>query len=262
MLFCNIIFNQKNINALFESIQDNKPKLIVTVNAAFIVEANKSKRFFDILKKNYVTFDGRIPYLTAKSIYFLKLILNLFFTKNKKKHFEFDFEKLSGSDLVYDFCKFSEEKKYKIFFLGGREKSNRGAVHAIKERYNIVIDGYSPCFEDYPFSDHFNQACLAAIEEFKPDILFVGFGAPKQEYWVDDNMSFLSEIGVKYIIGCGGTFDFISGSIKRAPVFMQKIGIESVYRFFQEPNKTRFMRLIDSIKFFKYIFEKPDFMRN
>jgi UDP-N-acetyl-D-mannosaminuronic acid transferase (WecB/TagA/CpsF family) len=65
MLFCNINFNQKNKQSLFE-IQDKTPKLIITVNAAFIVEANNSKRFFDILNNNYVTFDGTVPYLVAK----------------------------------------------------------------------------------------------------------------------------------------------------------------------------------------------------
>jgi hypothetical protein len=69
MLFCNINFNQKNKHNLFEHTPDNKLKLIITVNAAFIVEANKSKRFFDILNKNHVTFDGTIPYLVAKILY-------------------------------------------------------------------------------------------------------------------------------------------------------------------------------------------------
>jgi N-acetylglucosaminyldiphosphoundecaprenol N-acetyl-beta-D-mannosaminyltransferase len=72
-------------------------------------------------------------------------------------------------------------------------------------------------------------------------------------------MAILSKIGVKYIVGCGGTFDFVANKIKRAPVFIQKIGLEGVYRFLQEPNKVRYKRLFDSFKFFKYIWHKPDF---
>jgi N-acetylglucosaminyldiphosphoundecaprenol N-acetyl-beta-D-mannosaminyltransferase len=177
----------------------------------------------------------------------------------KKKYQKFDFEKLSGSDMVYDFCKFAKENNYRVFFLGGKEESNQSAVRVIKEQYNIGIAGYSPGFEDYPFSEHFNNSCLNAIKQFKPEILFVGFGAPKQEYWADDNMTVLSKIGVKYVVGCGGTFEFVANNIKRAPNFIQKIGLEGVYRFFQEPNKLRFKRLIDSLKFFKYIWHKPDF---
>jgi N-acetylglucosaminyldiphosphoundecaprenol N-acetyl-beta-D-mannosaminyltransferase len=253
MIFCNINFNQKNKADLFAGTENNRTKFIVTVNAAFIVEANKSKRFFNILNTNHVTFDGKIPYITAKICSLIQRGFHGFKIKN-------EFEKLAGSDIVYDFCEFAKQNNYRMFFLGGKKESNQTAVQKIKEKYNIVIAGYSPSFEEYPFSEQFNTSCLNEIKQFEPEILFVGFGAPKQEYWADDNMSFLSKIGVKYIIGCGGTFDFISGLIKRAPIFIQKIGIEIVYRFFQEPNKTRFMRLINSIKFFKYIFKKPDFM--
>ena len=172
---------------------------------------------------------------------------------------KFDFEKLAGSDIVYDFCEFAKTHNYKIFFLGGKEESNQIAVKIIRAQYGIMITGYSPDFEEYPFSDKFNKTCLEEITAFKPDILFVGFGAPKQEYWIDDHIELLSEIGVKYAIGCGGTFDFVSQKIKRAPVFIQKIGLEGVYRFFQEPSKMRWKRLIDSCRFFKYIWRKPDF---
>jgi N-acetylglucosaminyldiphosphoundecaprenol N-acetyl-beta-D-mannosaminyltransferase len=177
----------------------------------------------------------------------------------KERYQQFDFEKLSGSDMVYDFCEFAQKNNYKIFFLGGKQESNQSAVHSIKEKYNIAIAGYSPNFENYPFSYHFNDSCLNAIKQFKPEILFVGFGAPKQEYWADDNMAILSKVGVKYIVGCGGTFDFVAHKVKRAPVFIQKIGLEGVYRFLQEPNKLRYKRLIDSFKFFKYIWHKPEF---
>jgi N-acetylglucosaminyldiphosphoundecaprenol N-acetyl-beta-D-mannosaminyltransferase len=171
----------------------------------------------------------------------------------------FYFEKLAGSDIVYDFCEFAQQKKYRVFFLGGKKNSNQIAVQNIKEKYNIYIAGYSPDFEEYPFSEQFKISCIDVIQQFKPDILFVGFGSPKQEYWADDNIAILSEIGVKYVIGCGGTFDFVSNTIKRAPLFIQKAGLEGIYRFFQEPNKIRFNRLIDSVKFFKYIWHKPEF---
>jgi len=172
---------------------------------------------------------------------------------------KFNYEKLAGSDMIYDFCEFAKKHNYKIFFLGGKIANNKIAVEKIREQYDITIIGYSPDFEDYPFSDKFNSSCLEKIVAFKPDILFVGFGAPKQEYWIDDHIALLSEIGVKYAIGCGGTFDFVSQKIKRAPVFIQKIGLEGVYRLFQEPSKMRWKRLVDSCKFFKYIWHKPDF---
>ncbi|MDR0443426.1 MAG: WecB/TagA/CpsF family glycosyltransferase [Treponema sp.] len=243
MLFCNINFNQKNKSDLLGYCENEKTKVIIPVNAALIVGANFRERFFDILNNNYVTFDGQIPYFVAC----------LFNGKYQK------YIKLAGSDIVYDFSEFAAKKHYKMFFLGGKKESNQTAVNVIKEKYNISIEGYSPDFEDYPFSEKFNIICLEKINIFKPDILFVGFGAPKQEYWIDDNIEFLSENGVKYAIGCGGTFDFVSQKIKRAPVFFQKIGLEGLYRLYQEPSKMRWNRLIDSCRFFKYIWHKPEF---
>jgi N-acetylglucosaminyldiphosphoundecaprenol N-acetyl-beta-D-mannosaminyltransferase len=165
----------------------------------------------------------------------------------------FDFEKLSGSDIIYDFCKYAKENNLRLFLLGGKKESNEISVKIIKEKYHIEVYGFSPDFEDYPFSDNFNEVCIGKIKKLKPEILFVGFGAPKQEYWIDDNKDFLSEIGVRYAIGCGGTFDFVSGNIKRAPLFIQKIGLEGIYRFFREPGKARFKRLVNSLKFLKYL---------
>jgi len=253
MKFCNINFNVNNKSELFKQIYKNKTKIIIPANAALIVKANESERFFNILKNNYVTFDGRVPHFFAKFIFF--------FNGKKPKNKVYFNKILSGSDIVYDFCEYSKLNNYKIFFLGGKSENNYIAVNNIKNKYNIIIDGYSPDFEEYPFSDEFNNLCLEKIANFKPEILFVGFGAPKQEYWLDDNKEYISEIGVKYAIGCGGTFDFISQKIKRAPVFIQKIGLEGIFRFFQEPSIMRFRRLIDSFKFFKYIWCKPNFKK-
>jgi UDP-N-acetyl-D-mannosaminuronic acid transferase (WecB/TagA/CpsF family) len=73
MRFCNINFNQKNKSSLFK-LPYNNFKLIITANAAFIVEANNTKRFFNILNNNYVTFDGTVPYLAAKILSKLGLL--------------------------------------------------------------------------------------------------------------------------------------------------------------------------------------------
>ena len=244
MTFCNINFNQKNEYDLFELIDENKIKYIITANVLFIVEANISKKYFDILANNYVTFDGQVPLFIAR-----------LFNRRYKKY-----KKLSGSDIVYDFCEFAKIKNYKMFFLGAKRENNHIATEIIKKQYDIMIDGYSPDFENYPFSEQFNNLCIEKINVFEPDILFVAFGSPKQEYWIHDQLEYFSKIGIKYVIGCGGTFDFISGSIKRAPFFLQKIGLEGLYRFYQEPNKKRLKGMIIAFKFLKYIWHKPDFM--
>lgn len=243
MYFCNINFNILHKDKLFvlPPIQ-NIPKFIITVNAEFISFANNNKRFMEILNTNYTTFDGMVPFRKAQRI--LK---------------KYDFEKISGSDMVYDFCIYAQKNNLKIFLFGGDEAKNDLAVRKLRQKYSISITGYSPPFESYPFSENFNKTALDKITEYHPDILFVGLGMPKQEYWIDDNKKILKEIGIKYVIGCGGTINFCSDQIKRAPTFIQNIGLEFVYRFLQEPDLSRLVRIINAAKYKKYIYKKPDF---
>lgn len=241
MKFCNIEFNIFNKQQLFDRKED-ETKCIATVNAQFIVLANTDKRYMNYINSNYATFDGEIPLKKAK----------------KYNNFFANAQKLPGSEIVYDFAEFAKENSYKMFFLGGYEDSNKDAVRIIKEKYGIEIEGFSPAYETYPFSKDFSSNCLSKIENFKPDILFVGFGAPKQEWFIEDNKDFLKKIGLKYVIGSGGTFEFVSGKIKRAPFWVSKIGLESLYRLMNEISWARLKRIFYSFKFFKYIKSNPD----
>jgi len=236
MRFCNIDFNITNRKELFEKA-GNRTKCIITVNAQIIVYANENPRLMKFISKNYATMDGEVPLKVAK-------ILNPNFR---------NVIKLSGSDIVYDFCDYAQKNNMKIFFLGGKEDSVKKAIVNVKKKYAIQVDGFSPDFENYPFSNSFTKNCQKHIEKFRPDILFVGFGAKKQEYFMEDNQRFLDECDVKYAIGSGGTVDFVAGNIKRAPRWISKIGLEGVYRFFQEISVERARRIIVSFRFFKYI---------
>ncbi|MBD5489145.1 MAG: WecB/TagA/CpsF family glycosyltransferase [Lachnospiraceae bacterium] len=236
MKFCNIDINLTNKEELFQNL-NGETKFIVTVNAQIIVLANENQRLLEFINKNYATVDGEIPLKIAKILY---------------PDFK-DVIKLSGSDIVYDFCDYAKKNDLKLFFLGGKESSVRNAVENVRKKYAIQVDGFSPEFEDYPFSDRFIRECQSSIRKFKPDILFVGFGAGKQEYFIESNRSFLQECKIQYVVGSGGTVDFVSGSIKRAPKWISKIGLEGFYRFFQEMSIARAKRILISFKFFKYI---------
>lgn len=242
MKFCNLEFNILHKEQLFER-KPNETKCIATVNAQFIVLANTNKRYMNYINSNYATFDGTVPFKKA-----LKLNPEL---KGA--------EILRGSEIVYDFAKYAKEHNLRTFYLGGYEDSNKAAVEKMKNDYGIQIEGFSPAYEPYPVSENFTEACFKPIEAFKPDILFVGFGAPKQEYFVEDNIERLNKIGVKYVVGSGGTFEFVSGKIKRAPAWISKVGLEGVYRLFQEFGKARIQRLMYSFQFYKYVKRQPDF---
>ncbi len=232
--FANIIFKGLRKKDLLS--EESYLKFIIPANAEFIVRANENKRFLNILNNNFITFDGQIPYMLAKR-------------QNPDKYFE----KLSGSDLIYDFCEMAYERQKKIFLLGGYEESNRLAVEKLREKYNIEIRGYSPPYKPYPFDREHDAIIIHKIKEFSPDILFVGFGAVKQELWINEHKQLLDQIGVRWVIGSGGTFEFVACTLKRAPKWIQKIGMEGVYRFVLEPKWFRFKRLFISLKIFMYI---------
>jgi len=240
--FCNLNFNLLHRNELFIR-NESELKCIATVNAQFIVLANTNERYMNYINSHYATFDGEIPLKKARKT------LEVFS----------DAEKLSGSEIVYDFAKHAKENGLKVFFLGGKAESNMLAVLKIRKEYGIEIDGFSPAFEEYPFSEQFVDSCRKRISDFRPDILFVGFGAPKQEFFIEDNFDFLRTCGVKYAIGSGGTFEFVSGTIARAPKWVQNAGLESVFRLCQEVSWMRFRRILYSMRFYRYVRRKPEF---
>ena len=243
MEYCNLNINLTNKKELFE-LDPKKPKCIVTLNAQIICLANTNKELYDFVNSNYATIDGQVP-----------LKLGKIFKRKQLKNVE----KLSGSEIIYDFIDLAKKKNLKLFFLGGKEDSNKQAVINVKEKYGIKVDGFSPEYENYPFSKKFVDSCFEVMDKFKPDIVFVGFGAPKQEFFMRDNMDRLKKCGVKYAVGSGGTVDFVSGKVKRAPKWISKLGLEGFYRLFKEFNKARFTRLVNSFKFIKYIWKKPKF---
>ncbi len=244
MYFCNIDFKIAQRRDLFDVEEQYVPKCIIPINAQVIVLANKNKRLLKFINRQWPVFDGQVPLKKARN-------LNIKFDR---------YEKLSGSEIVYDFCQFSVNEKKRIFFLGGEQESNQMAVERIKLLYfGIEIDGFSPDFEEYPFSDNFIESCFSKLEDYKPEILFIGFGAPKQEYFTEDNYERLKTLGIKYIVSCGGTFDFISGRFKRAPKWIQDIGLEGLYRLFKQFNMMRIKRIIESFAFYKYVNKKPDY---
>ena len=208
-------------------------KQIVTVNAEFIVRAKGDPRLRSIINTNISTFDGQIPLMLAK-----------------KKHKGVSIEKLSGSDLIYKFCEEAGKSGDKVFLLGGNEISNARSCDILRQEYGVTIDGFSPPHQAYPFTSDLEEEIRERVTRFQPKIIFVGFGAGKQEFWIDDNRVWLEESGVLVAMGSGGSFEFVAGEFKRAPIWVQKMGGEIIYRLFQQPNFARFMRLLVSMKIF------------
>lgn len=236
ILFAGIQFKGLDKKELLNLTDDLK--VVATLNAEFIVLANEKPEFKKLLANAVCTFDGQVPYLLAK-------------IKNPTRKFQ----KISGSDFIYDACSSAHANNLKLFLLGGKEESNRISLEKIKTRYaGILADGFSPPFSAYPFVKEIDSQIKEQISKFKPDIIFVGFGAEKQERWIMDNFEYLKNLGVKLAIGSGGTFEFVSGTLPRAPKVFQILGLEGVFRLAVEPKAFRAKRLIKSLKIFKYVF--------
>lgn len=166
-------------------------------------------------------------------------------------------ERISGSDLFPKLCKLAAEKGYRLFFLGGRPGAALKAAEVLKNKYpNMQIVGvYFPPF-GFENDKGENARVIKMIKDAKPDILFVGLGAPKQEKWIYRHKN---EYQVPVSIGIGVSFEFVSGMVKRAPLWMQKAGLEWFWRIMMEPRRLWKRYLIDDTKFFWLVMKQKFF---
>lgn len=143
-------------------------------------------------------------------------------------------ERIAGADLIFELAAHSAKKGHRIFLMGGAEGVALKAAKRLEELYPGVTIAGVECPPFRPLSDDEHEQLLSRIRDSKPDILLVAFGQPKGEFWIDDNME---QLGVPVSIQLGASFDFIVGSAKRAPVWIQRIGFEWLYRTYHDPKR-------------------------
>jgi N-acetylglucosaminyldiphosphoundecaprenol N-acetyl-beta-D-mannosaminyltransferase len=173
-------------------------------------------------------------------------------------------QRLTGFDFFPHFIQHCAQKNYSVFFLGAREGVAKQLATFYQSRYpGIRVAGfYTPPFAA-SFSKEQNAIMLSAINAAKPDVLFVSLTAPKQDIWIHQQ---LEHLNVKLAIGVGAAFDSEAGSLKRAPILMQKMGLEWFYRFLQEPGRMFRRYFIEApifvplvmFQFFSTLFHKPN----
>jgi exopolysaccharide biosynthesis WecB/TagA/CpsF family protein len=198
-------------------IASQKPHYIATANVDFCVQAKSDSELHRILKQaDLVVCDGT-------PLVWLSRLLGRLLP-----------ERVAGSDLVPQLLAKAEQKDWRVFFLGGQEQVLEKAIQnvGLKHRNLRIVGAYSPPFA--PLDQMPHEDICARIRDAKPDVLLVSFGCPKQEKWIARN--YLSA-GVPVCIGVGATIDFLAGSMKRAPRWMQVIGAEWLFRLAQEPRR-------------------------
>jgi len=168
--------------------------------------------------------------------------------------------RITGVDFMLELLSIAEKEHKSVFLLGsGRTKTVKKLFYYIQAAYpTLHIAGMHPGPNFFIRKDvivyknkeekRVNQQILEEIQRNKPDILFVAFGHEKQETWIDAHAKELE--GVKIAMGVGGSFDYISGSVRRAPKWLRNAGFEWLYRFFTQPK--RFARIITATIIFPY----------
>ena len=144
-------------------------------------------------------------------------------------------ERVAGSDLFWTLGQASAEHGITLFFLGGVEGAADAAKAELERRFpgTKIIGTYCPPFATFGTQEE-QDNIRDIVRAAKPDVLLVAFGAPKQEKWIAKN---LARLDVPIAIGVGGSFEMACGMLKRAPVWMQRSGLEWAYRFAQQPRR-------------------------
>lgn len=207
---------------VIEDIENNVKSSIIAINPEKLIIAREKPEIKKLLNSaTYKIADG-IGVVVASKL-----------RKGNIKN------RITGIDCMDMLCKLSNDKGYKIFMYGAKEEIVKQAKIKLEKKYpNIKIVGYIDGYEED------NEKIIRTINDCKPDILFVALGSPKQEIWINENMV---KLNAKIFQGVGGSFDVFSGNIKRAPKWMQKVGLEWLYRLFKEPK-----RVFRQMKLFKF----------
>lgn len=259
MEICGIRINPLTRVSLYEKIDQtlvakrNQLIHIVTVNPEFIVEANKNPKFKKVLNNAELTLIDGVGLLIAcrlkievYSRYFDGLVDFLRTTfdtlRNSTSVFEnAGLEKISGIDFMKELVAKPWMKGKRVFLLGGGEGVSAGTAETLRE-INKEIEFFSDSghrnIKDSIYNDSLTEEDSVLVEKINlsgAEVLFVAYGHPWQDLWIDKVKDQLKIVVIA--VGVGGSFDYLAGSVKRAPLFIQRFGLEWLFRLLQQPSR-------------------------
>ncbi len=174
-------------------------------------------------------------------------------------------ERTPTPDFIDKVFSTAQKRNWSIYLLGTKQASLKLAIQKIKTKFpKLEICGYHHGY----FNEAENRKIINEINELKPTLVIVGMGTPKQETWMDENSG---KLNVKAIWAVGALFDVISGALPRAPICLQKAGLEWFFRLCQEPQRLWARYLIGNAMFLIVVFlslfsngkilpQKPEFV--
>lgn len=233
---CGVKIDNYSFNDVVERIVDRAvtavlPSYVVTPNAQHVLSLQRDADFRDIYEKAFLAVPDGVSLLWSAK--FLKTPLN---------------GRVNGTDLFEELSAVAEKKGLKIFLLGGRSGAAEAAKKTLLSRHPDlkIVGTHCP---PYGFESQPEELASinSKIKAAAPDILFVGLGAPKQEKWIYDNYQ---ELGVPVSLGIGVSFELVADMVQRAPLWMQKWGLEWLFRLIVEPKRL----------WKRYVMGNPQFM--
>jgi N-acetylglucosaminyldiphosphoundecaprenol N-acetyl-beta-D-mannosaminyltransferase len=228
-----MIYLFKKLSLHLSDINFKKRCIINTINPHSYILSKSDKIFNDSLFNSDCLFPDGIG-----------IVLSMKFLTGKV------IKKISGSDLHIHLLQKANNDGLRIFYMGSSQETLLKIKNRLINEYpNCIVNFYSPPYRTY-FSKEENVKIISAINNFGPDILFVGMTAPKQEKWVYLNKS---QINTKIICSIGAVFDFYAGNIKRPNQFWINLGLEWFIRFLKEPKRLFKRNFISTPLFLFYV---------
>ena len=229
---------EEAVAAVAQLVEAGGPHYLCVVNAAKAVAAGRDTRLRDVLgKAALVTADGMSVVWAAR---WLGRPLK---------------GRVTGIDLFERLVAEAAARGWSVFFFGAREESVRGVTERFgREHQSLRVAGWRNGYFDAAES----PAVADQIRRSNADLLFVAMGSPAQEYWIAEN---LERTGVRFAMGVGGSFDHLSGRKPRAPLWMQRRGLEWLFRFLSEPRRLWRRYLIGNAQFLRLVMRQRRSMR-
>jgi len=221
-------------DAFEQMIKTRHPHLVFNVNVDICMQARRDAELAFILRAaDLVLVDGT-PMMWASRVLGTPLP-----------------ERVSGSDFLPRFCVVAARSGYRLFLLGAGPGVAERARRALEELCPDlrIVGTYSPPF-GFERDESENARIVEHVRRSAPDVLFTAFGVPKDQKWL---YRFRSALNVPVSMGVGSSLDYLAGRLKRAPRWMQALGLEWSYRLVQEPRRLWRRYLVNDPPFFYYL---------
>ena len=204
----------ETLDVVAEIIEQRKMTQHVVVNAAKLVMMQKDKELRDIVNScGLINADGQGIVWGAR-------LLGVGVP-----------ERVAGIDLFTNIVHMASERNYKLYFLGATQNVVTKVVELFQSKYpKLQVAG----FHDGYFKGSEETKIVEDIRHSQADVLFVAMGSPKKEIFIS---KYMRDMSVPFVMGVGGSFDVVAGVTKRAPLWMQRVGLEWFYRFLCEPKR-------------------------